>query len=315
MEFLYKRHEDPFPNTPHKPSNIQDILGKWLEVESAIIFLEGMDMAMNELMIPGHMPEHCGYVNLLMVVSGWPYSRCYYEDFWEKYLHGIVHNEMPVPESLEFFKRDLANRYVKERRANIAPIWSDNAILIIKNQLETLTPREERVLYLRFGLDGKEPHTLEKIGLKLGVIRERVRQIEAKALRKLRHPSRSEYLRLLLFNTPINYDSCNFIVKKIKENSLDWIIDSGDTEKLFQILLMPMSRFEFSARTTNCLRNAQITCVGDLIQKDEKELMVSNFFGRKSINEIKEVLKEANLRLGIQLNSELKKDFEVKRKD
>jgi RNA polymerase primary sigma factor len=61
--------------------------------------------------------------------------------------------------------------------------------------LETLTPREAKILRLRYGLDGHEPQTLEEIGQKFGVTRERIRQIEAHALRRLRHPSRSRALR------------------------------------------------------------------------------------------------------------------------
>ncbi|MBO6264369.1 MAG: RNA polymerase sigma factor RpoD [Clostridia bacterium] len=61
--------------------------------------------------------------------------------------------------------------------------------------LDTLTPREEKVLRLRYGLDDGRPRTLEEVGKEFNVTRERIRQIEAKALRKLRHPTRSKRLR------------------------------------------------------------------------------------------------------------------------
>jgi RNA polymerase primary sigma factor len=65
----------------------------------------------------------------------------------------------------------------------------------ISEVLDTLTEREESVLRLRFGLDDGRSRTLEEVGKVFGVTRERIRQIEAKALRKLRHPSRSKQLK------------------------------------------------------------------------------------------------------------------------
>ena len=81
-----------------------------------------------------------------------------------------------------------------------SPAPADAAsMLLLKEQLndvlKTLTPREAKVLALRFGLEDGHPHTLEEVGSEFGVTRERIRQIEAKALRKLRHPSRSKKLR------------------------------------------------------------------------------------------------------------------------
>ena len=68
------------------------------------------------------------------------------------------------------------------------------------NILHTLTPREEQVIKLRFGLEDGRPRTLEEVGKKFEITRERIRQIEAKALRKLRHPSRSKTLKDYLSN-------------------------------------------------------------------------------------------------------------------
>ena len=64
--------------------------------------------------------------------------------------------------------------------------------------LAGLTAREAKVLRMRFGIDMNTDHTLEEVGKQFDVTRERIRQIEAKALRKLRHPSRSEQLRSFL---------------------------------------------------------------------------------------------------------------------
>ena len=88
-----------------------------------------------------------------------------------------------------------------EDKAVVSP--SDAVInLNLKEQtssvLKTLTPREEKVIKMRFGLDEGSEHTLEEVGQSFAVTRERIRQIEAKALRKLRHPSRSRKLRAFL---------------------------------------------------------------------------------------------------------------------
>jgi len=85
-----------------------------------------------------------------------------------------------------------------EDRGVVSP--ADAVITINLNEttqevLNTLTPREERIIKMRFGLEDGTERTLEEVGQKFGVTRERIRQIEAKALRKLRHPSRSRRLR------------------------------------------------------------------------------------------------------------------------
>ena len=88
-----------------------------------------------------------------------------------------------------------------EDASTVAPIDAAvNASLrdVCKDVLDTLTPREAKVLRMRFGIEMNTDHTLEEVGKQFDVTRERIRQIEAKALRKLRHPSRSEKLRSFL---------------------------------------------------------------------------------------------------------------------
>jgi RNA polymerase primary sigma factor len=95
-----------------------------------------------------------------------------------------------------------------EDKAVVSP--SDAVInLNLKEQtasvLKSLTPREEKVIKMRFGLDDGSEHTLEEVGQSFAVTRERIRQIEAKALRKLRHPSRSRKLRAFLEGSSREY--------------------------------------------------------------------------------------------------------------
>jgi RNA polymerase primary sigma factor len=87
--------------------------------------------------------------------------------------------------------------FVEDTQA-VAPSDAASLTLLhneVEDILDTLTPRERRVLQLRFGLIDGHQRTLEEVGKRFGVTRERIRQIEAKALRKLRHPSRSKKLR------------------------------------------------------------------------------------------------------------------------
>ncbi len=102
--------------------------------------------------------------------------------------------ETPIGEEEDSHLKD----FIEDRKA-VSPV--DAVIhLNLREQtqgiLKTLSPREEKVIKMRFGVDGGSEHTLEEVGQSFAVTRERIRQIESKALRKLRHPSRSRVLRV-----------------------------------------------------------------------------------------------------------------------
>ena len=101
--------------------------------------------------------------------------------------------ETPIGEEEDSFLGDFI-----EDRTTLAPADAASAQLLreqVQEVLNSLTERESRVLKLRFGLEDGRTRTLEEVGREFGVTRERIRQIEAKAIRKLRHPSRSKKLR------------------------------------------------------------------------------------------------------------------------
>lgn len=101
--------------------------------------------------------------------------------------------ETPIGEEEDSFLGDFI-----EDRTTLAPADAASAQLLreqVQEVLNSLTDRESRVLKLRFGLEDGRTRTLEEVGREFGVTRERIRQIEAKAIRKLRHPSRSKKLR------------------------------------------------------------------------------------------------------------------------
>jgi len=88
--------------------------------------------------------------------------------------------------------------------------------------LKTLSPREEKIIKMRFGLQDGSEHTLEEVGQHFAVTRERIRQIEAKALRKLRHPSRSHRLRAFL-DRASRIDRPNAIHNRFRHQMLPWL--------------------------------------------------------------------------------------------
>jgi RNA polymerase primary sigma factor len=114
-----------------------------------------------------------------------------------------ITNILPQPISLETPVGDdqdtMLGDFVED--ANAQTLEEAGARAVLREQvaavLNSLSPRERRVLDLRYGLETGRQHTLDEIGNELGVTRERIRQIETKALRKLRHPSRSKKLKAL----------------------------------------------------------------------------------------------------------------------
>ena len=111
---------------------------------------------------------------------------------------------MQAPISLETPFGEEGDSHLGDFIADRASVSPAEAVINVSlkertaHVLHTLTPREEKIMKMRFGLEDGSEHTLEEVGLEFAVTRERIRQIEAKALRKLRHPSRSRHLRSFL---------------------------------------------------------------------------------------------------------------------
>jgi RNA polymerase primary sigma factor len=104
--------------------------------------------------------------------------------------------ETPIGDDGDFYLGDLIED--KNAQAPMDAATSSTLTGITQDVLDTLTPREAKVLRMRFGIGMHTDHTLDEVGKQFNVTRERIRQIEAKALHKLRHPSRSEDLRSFL---------------------------------------------------------------------------------------------------------------------
>ena len=157
--------------------------------------------------IPVHMVETINKLNR--------FSRQFLSEHGREPTPEEIAKEMDMPEEKVYEIQRIAQEPVslespvgEEEDSHLGDFVEDNktvtpgdsvAATMLKEHLlgvlDTLTPREEKVLRLRYGIDDGKPRTLEEVGKAFNVTRERIRQIEAKALRKLRHPSRSKTLK------------------------------------------------------------------------------------------------------------------------
>jgi RNA polymerase primary sigma factor len=161
------------------PVHMIETINKMNRISRQILQETGQEPDPAELSVKMEMPEE--KIRKIMKISKEPISM-----------------ETPIGDDEDSHLGDFI-----EDSATLAP--SDAALYAslreaTREVLESLTPREAKVLRMRFGIEMNTDHTLEEVGKQFDVTRERIRQIEAKALRKLRHPSRSERLRSFLDN-------------------------------------------------------------------------------------------------------------------
>jgi len=134
--------------------------------------------------------------------------------------------ETPVGDSEDAYIKDFIENDKESSPADT--VASSDLKDRVREVLKTLTPREEKVLKMRFGIDVASEHTLEEVGKDFSVTRERIRQIEVKALRKLRHPSRSK--RLLAFFEKEIDDKDNFDENDTEDDDLDGTDQENEEE-------------------------------------------------------------------------------------
>ena len=161
------------------PVHMIETINKMNRISRQILQETGLEPDPAELSVKMEMPEE--KIRKIMKISKEPISM-----------------ETPIGDDEDSHLGDFI-----EDSATLAP--ADAALYAslreaTREVLESLTPREAKVLRMRFGIEMNTDHTLEEVGKQFDVTRERIRQIEAKALRKLRHPSRSERLRSFLDN-------------------------------------------------------------------------------------------------------------------
>lgn len=280
-------------------------LGDWLQVNDLVPFINGLVMAMGKLIMPGYHADLEPEAVLIraMLCEIWApdsYKSRNPVQLLSDYFVGIQAGAILPPSSHDDLLRDLTDRCVSDERGDIKPVWPHNVREVVGKILDTLTEREAKVIRMRFGIGGEKSRTLEEVGNDFEVTRERIRFIEAKALRKLRHPSRSKGLKSLLepftilvhapapINTapvappaPIEFDRLNHLVKSVDE-------------------------LEMSVRSMNCLQNGNIRWVWELAERTEPEMLRIKSFGWKSLRELNELLAEMGLAFGTKYSEEFK---------
>lgn len=172
-------------NVPQHVVDIQNKLKKIREIirrsfpERAVDESKVKDLLMEED-IP--MLREFGYEKMLDVI----------QDIYEEIPHEQIGQEVEA----QWHVVDMLGNYLFQEPANIDSIAKEQLKLAVSNVLGTFTPREEQVVRMRFGIGMEDDHTLEEVANEFSVTRERIRQIEAKVLRRVGHPSRSKVLRI-----------------------------------------------------------------------------------------------------------------------
>lgn len=264
---------------------LQRHLAVWLRVDTVNTTLRSLDGAQALLINAQGEPDGC--VRLVYAIFGTPMQDDL-GSLWTHYLKCIVAGT-PPPHSHRELLDELIRWHVRAWRREIRPIWPPNAGQVIEYLLATLMPREDQLLRLRFGI-GQTALTLREVAELWDVSTERIRQVEAKALRKLRHPSRRRILEPLA--RPYGVASVQLPEPRSAQKP--------SSQERLENLLRNLDEIEWSVRAYNCLIDALgLRKVWQLCEKTEWELMATRNIGRRSLKEVKEALTEMGLTLGM----------------
>lgn len=174
-------------------------------------------------------------------------------------------------------------------------------ITTCKNGTIIIHGREQEVLRMRFGLEGKSPHTLRAIAEHFSISHERVRQIECRSLRKMRHPSRAKHLLPFIKNNDDRTELILAVSEWDARCQAKEVVSLGVVHYFTSELDKPLKDLELSARSSNWLAIAGIKTLSQLVVKTEKEILALKNIHRKSVNELREVLETRGLSFGMTI--------------
>jgi hypothetical protein len=319
-------------HTCHPPPAIRDLLN----METIERVQNGMEGAFMVMTRPGlHWEDP--YFKLLEVVD---HGLCQGQKCpWllEEYLKDVNSGAVPLPENSGQVINALKLRLSQLNRSllissNMEAFRKDiNGLLERKcdpGEEPLLTAREATIIKMRYGLGGEPPKSLVQIGEVFEVTSGRIRQIEGKALRKLRwartykglldpfttmgelrgdrDKARSQ-LQLLTMSyndlAGLHNNVCDAVMAGNLEAAQRFLNLKPEEQGLSNLnLWRRLDELDLSVRTANCLENAGLEHVWQVCSKSEQEMLKTRNFGRKPLNELKGILKEMRLRLGMDMS-------------
>lgn len=315
---------------------VKVLIADWLGLEAIEKERGTLDAVAKILHKPEIKEEDKGYLRLLNVLLNFKDDTLSPTwSLWQDILKDYSTIEIStLPTDLKGVLEELRRRWVRMNRRTIGVIWKGHykASDVFDRVLNTLTPREEQVIRMYYGINS-EPRDTIAIGMEFQATKERVQQILVKAIHKLQHPSRLCKLSRLYhlqpflkpemisrhFSDEVAADVSNLRaeITKLKSELAEALAiisekpilseryqnrDSIDERARFnEALYKRVSELELSVRTFNCLKNAGIKYVGELVTRSEAQLLKSQGFGRKSLKEVRDVLLEFGFTLDMVL--------------
>jgi DNA-directed RNA polymerase alpha subunit len=264
-------------------AGLRDALCSYLDINHLTANCEGVASTLRSSLASSENKRFDGYKRLVMEVFGEKEDRDISGNEILSTFLDAIHKSDAEPVEREGMPEALTKWALANYVTSIAPLpITAKAAQRIDNILRTLTPREERVIKQRFGLEDGRVRTLEEVAQDFVITKERIRQNQEKALRKLRHPIRSKFL--FLFAQPMDVISDEIVEKEMWRNEpihFDRRID----------------RCGLSSAVSFILARAGIETVGQLCSKSEFELSKLSGITGSNLFEIKTVLSTLDLAL------------------
>ena len=280
-------------------ADLKPYLHQWLKIDEVKTVIKEAEKVMRVLDQPQFTEQQERYHSFLIsgIFGGQFQETPQYYDL-DDYFADLVQEKIEPAKNFEALCFVMRSKVVSGWRHCIAPIWPDNAEEVILGVIKSLAdePKEngerdqwgQRQVYIliaRFGLNGKTPLTLEELGRQLSISKDRVRQIEVKGLRRLRHPDRTKLLKPFL--TPIGKMLDNHHLLPQPPITTNEELENKSVEEL-----------EISVRAAHALRQMNIRTIGELLAKDPQLLLSHQNWGKKSIDEVKAVLGSLGIEWG-----------------